>query len=329
MNPEISIIVPVFNTASLLADCLDSILGQTFSDFELILVNDGSYDGSGEICDRYSLKDERVKVIHQVNGGVSSARNAGLNVARGKYIGWVDSDDWIEASMFHFLYNLAEEHNAEVSECDYATYAGDTFFPSEFGKSPEAGDKDFLLKKYLVGDIFYGLVTKLFRRQLFENVRFPVGRIWEDAWFITYLCFEGVIYVRNPQVKYYYRQSENSIVRSIATPKKAREAIYLLESSLKLIDKKIFDPVLRERLIIRNMEKGVLWYLGLALDNDPVVSNIYSKIYLRRMDFGIIDCIRSGNILIINKISYVLCRLHLSKIVRFFKKLLKINARAI
>lgn len=95
--PKISIIVPVYNVEKYLRKCIDSILNQTFKDFELILIDDGSTDESGKICDEYNLKDNRIKVIHKENGGLSSARNAGLDIAQGEYIGFVDSDDWIES----------------------------------------------------------------------------------------------------------------------------------------------------------------------------------------------------------------------------------------
>ena len=110
MNPIISIIVPVYNVEEYLQRCIDSILNQRFKDFELILINDGSTDNSLKICKEYSLSDSRVKVINKENGGLSSARNAGINIAKGKYIGFVDSDDWINEEMYQTLYNLLQEY---------------------------------------------------------------------------------------------------------------------------------------------------------------------------------------------------------------------------
>lgn len=103
MNPKISIIVPVYEVEPYIHKCVDSILAQTFTDFELILVDDGSPDNCGEICDEYEENDSRIRVIHKENGGPSSARNAGLNIAKGDYIGFVDSDDWIETDMYEML----------------------------------------------------------------------------------------------------------------------------------------------------------------------------------------------------------------------------------
>ena len=115
--PKISVIVPVYNVEKYLRKCIESILNQTFREFELILVDDGSTDSSGKICDEYALKDSRIKVIHKENGGASSARNAGLDVAKGEYIGFVDSDDWIEMDMYGELYRLIKENNTDISVC--------------------------------------------------------------------------------------------------------------------------------------------------------------------------------------------------------------------
>jgi glycosyltransferase involved in cell wall biosynthesis len=119
MPKALSIIVPVYNVERYLNKCLDSILNQTFKDFELILVNDGSRDKSGEICDRYEKVDKRIKVIHKDNGGLSSARNAGLNIAEGDYIAFVDSDDFIHYRMYEILINTAIKKKSDITMCKY------------------------------------------------------------------------------------------------------------------------------------------------------------------------------------------------------------------
>ncbi|MCU5701902.1 glycosyltransferase, partial [Bacillus cereus] len=115
----ISLIIPVYNAEKFLPRCLDSVKNQTYNDLEIILVNDGSTDYSGLICDEYAQKDKRFTVIHKENGGVSSARNIGLDVASGKYIGFVDPDDWIETNMFENLYHLIEKNKADIVACGY------------------------------------------------------------------------------------------------------------------------------------------------------------------------------------------------------------------
>jgi glycosyltransferase involved in cell wall biosynthesis len=116
-QPEISIIVPVYNVEKYLEKCLKSILHQIFSDFELILIDDGSTDSSGRICDEYLKRDSRIKVFHKENGGLSSARNYGIEKSTGKYIGFVDSDDYIAKDMYEVLYNNLQRENADVSMC--------------------------------------------------------------------------------------------------------------------------------------------------------------------------------------------------------------------
>ena len=114
---KVSIIIPIFNTGTLLNRCVKSVLEQTLTDIEVILVDDGSSDDSGKICDEFAQKDSRVKVIHKSNEGVSVARNTGISVAQGEYIGFVDSDDWIEKDMYQNLYSKAKETNAEIVMC--------------------------------------------------------------------------------------------------------------------------------------------------------------------------------------------------------------------
>ena len=321
---KLSIIVPVYNAAPYLPACIESILNQTLTDIEILLIDDGSTDSSGAICDVYAAKDKRINVVHKKNGGVSSARNAGLALATGEYVGWVDADDYIEPDMFEYLYKLAINYKADIAECGYASVDGEKVEAANFGKGLEYGEGGFITQKYLDADIFYGIVTKLFKRSLFEGVRFPEGRIWEDIWLVTYFCLEPIRYVRNPEVKYFYRQTEGSIIRSDATPRKAREAIYILENSLALIEEKIQDKTLKEKLIKRNMEKAVFHYLNLALSPTVEIRKFYTPLYLRRMRYSVGECLISKQIPLKNKISYALCRMRLNKLVILAKNTLKI-----
>lgn len=130
MTPDVSILIPVYNEEVYLPRCLDSIVGQTLQSWELLLVDDGSTDRSGSICDSYAARDSRIRVIHQENAGISAARNAGLAVAAGKYIGFVDSDDWIAPEMFQRLLTIAGETDCPLVMCDARTvYADDRSEP--------------------------------------------------------------------------------------------------------------------------------------------------------------------------------------------------------
>lgn len=117
--PKVSIIIPVYKAESYLHRCIDSILAQTFADWELLLIDDGSPDRSGDICDEYAVKDKRIRVYHKKNGGVSSARQKGLDMARGEYVIHVDPDDWVEPSMLTELFAKAKAENADMVICDF------------------------------------------------------------------------------------------------------------------------------------------------------------------------------------------------------------------
>lgn len=119
MGPKVSIVVPIYNVEAYLSRCLDSILSQTLQDIEVIAVNDGSTDASGEILDQYASKDTRIIVIHKKNGGVSAARNDGIQLVKGEYIGFVDPDDWIDHDMYEALYHSAVEEKADIVMCTY------------------------------------------------------------------------------------------------------------------------------------------------------------------------------------------------------------------
>lgn len=318
---KISIIIPVYNTDKYIKTCVESILQQTYSCFELILVDDGSTDRSGSLCDLLAKTDDRIKVVHKKNGGVSSARNAGLNIATGDYIGWVDSDDYVEPDMFEFLLTNALTYNANISECSFASVYKNKILKATFGSEMLSyGDGNFMVERYLASDIFYGIVTKLFKKQVFENVRFPEGRIWEDIWMVTKVCFANYSYVRNPVVKYYYRQTEGSIIRSGISERKARESIYILEKTLNLIKDSKLDNSIKERLITLNMSKAVFWYLDLALSENKKLRHIYSSIYLKRMKYFSVRYLFSKKLSIANKLSYTICRFGLKEQLFYLKQ---------
>ena len=119
MEQLVSIIVPIYNVEKYIKECIDSIINQTYKNLEIILVDDGSPDCCPKICDEYSKKDKRIKVIHKENGGLSSARNAGLDVAKGEYVSFIDSDDVVDEKFIETLYNLCIENNCDISECNF------------------------------------------------------------------------------------------------------------------------------------------------------------------------------------------------------------------
>ena len=184
----ISVIVPVYNMKNYLERCVNSVLNQTYERLEIILVDDGSTDASPEMCDAYARQDGRVKVVHKENGGLSDARNAGLAVATGDYIGYVDSDDWIEPDMYERMHQACVEQNVQLCVCRYFCEYADRTEGGGTGESIPL-TRDELLRIYIGGHpqyvIYNSVWSKLFRRALVEDVLFPKGRNSEDIVYTT------------------------------------------------------------------------------------------------------------------------------------------------
>lgn len=215
-KPMLSIVVPIYKVEKYLNKCIDSILAQTFTDFELILVNDGSPDRCREICDYYEKKDKRIKVIHKANGGLSSARNAGINIAIGEYIGFVDSDDYIEPFMYERLIKSLQNNNCLLSVCaiNYVFENGKSIckVKGENDKVFNFSDAILEMNTYRLFDM--GAWSKVYHKSLFNNLRFPVGKLSED-FYIMYKIFDRaqkISYVATPC--YNYLQRQNSISRN-------------------------------------------------------------------------------------------------------------------
>ncbi len=206
MGPLISIIVPVYRVEAYLGKCIDSILAQTMRDFELILVDDGSPDRCGAICDDYVARDSRIRVLHTTNQGLGMARNAGLNVATGKFIGFVDSDDWIEPDMYDVLWRQIEAVNADLAICS-TWFDGKGSAPFQTGQVHTWGRAGFA--KMLSDDVVITnhLWNKLYRTNLLTGVRFLGGRDFEDIDFFTALLsrVQRVIYIEVPKYHYVWR----------------------------------------------------------------------------------------------------------------------------
>lgn len=215
---KISIIIPIYNTGKYLKRCVDSVLAQTYQNIEVILVNDGSTDESSNICEWYKKQDKRVKVIHKKNGGVSSARNAGLENATGDYIGFVDSDDWVNKEMYEILLKAIKDTNSDVATLDYILVNNQKGYINRVSKNIKYKlykDKE-ILKEYLLEGTksgSYSCWRKLYKRRLFENIRFPEGKINEDIITNYKVLKNAKQHVKINYVGYYYWQDNESITR--------------------------------------------------------------------------------------------------------------------
>ena len=245
--PKISIIVPVYNVEKYLRKCVDSILNQTFKDFELILVDDGSIDTSGKICDEYNLKDNRIKVIHKENGGLSSARNAGLDIAQGEYIGFVDSDDWIELDMYEKLYKICKENDTDVGIVGI-NYGG----ASEKKKSKKI---EIYSNKLILDDLVYNkgkeitwpAWNKLWLKKVIGESRFKEGRIYEDGLFLYSLSSKIKKVAKIDYEAYNYRMDNESITRS----KISKKQVDFLYNTLDIY--KFLPSPYKEEMFIRDL----------------------------------------------------------------------------
>lgn len=213
--PKISIIIPVYNVENYLKQCVDSVVKQTYKNLEIILVNDGSTDNSGKICDEYTLKDSRIKVIHKENGGISSARNVAIDIAEGKYITFVDSDDDVEPDYIAYLYNILKVFNCKMSVCSHNIIKNEKTKKSFNLKKDYKISSQECIKRLLYNEgIDTSAWAKLYDKTLFDNIRYPVGKLFEDI-AITYKLFikSGEIACGH-LAKYNYKVRENSIVTS-------------------------------------------------------------------------------------------------------------------
>ena len=218
MADKISVIVPIYNTEKYLEECIESLLSQSYTELQIILVDDGSKDGSGAICDRFAGTDNRITVIHKENGGLSSARNAGLKAADGEYIAFIDSDDKVDKDYFSLLFaavNKEEKISFSFCDCTWTrcpklkkTYDEELLLQDgEFGKWLKNPDS----REYVLAVI---ACNKLYRRRFIDGLQFPMGRWHEDEFFTNDVLkrVEKCIFV--PKELYYYRENEQSITGS-------------------------------------------------------------------------------------------------------------------
>lgn len=294
-TPEVSIIVPVYKVEKVLRRCVDSILDQTFSDFELILVDDGSPDDSGVICDEFAKKDSRVIVLHQGNQGASAARNAGLDIAKGKYVAFVDSDDYVERDYLEQLVTAMESHQADLAMCDISFL--DACIPVDIIKCKFPEGKNLIsqdeILKNVVGSCANGyapLWNKLYKRDIIEthHLRIPEGiSIGEDYLFniLYFIHCVAVVYVRRPLYNYfkapdglYLRYRREFVIEVMQCRQKTIELLKPYEH---------YNPgfVRVNKKFLADIER----YISQVYENESNPRNIISECY---RNIGVKDCMR-------------------------------------
>lgn len=262
MCPLISVIVPIYNAENYLHRCLESILAQTFTDFELILVNDGSTDCSGKICDEYALKDNRIKVIHKNNGGVASARQMGVDNALGNYTIHADPDDWVEPTMLEELYKKAIEKDADMVICDFYVQTCNTCITRTQRISEESSEATLLA---LLSHKLHGsLCNKLIRLECYKkfNIRFVEGLNFCEDYLVCIKMLKNDIKVAYlNKAFYYYDQftNDNSITRKY-TLDTYRQRLFFINELKSTLEGKYKNYILKNEAIvaIECLRHGVL-----------------------------------------------------------------------
>ena len=211
---KISIIIPIYNVEQYLPQCLKSVINQTYQNLEIILVDDGSTDACPQICEDFALKDNRIKLIHKKNGGLSDARNAGLKIATGDFISFVDSDDFLSSRFYETLLQYMLNNDADIVECGFKEFEDEKDLKKSELLSPIAAEtyETEIALKLLIKDYLQPMVwNKLYRKEVLIDLKFPIGKIHEDV-FWTYRAFgNGEKIVKIQDKMYFYRQQANSI----------------------------------------------------------------------------------------------------------------------
>ena len=306
-NYLISVIVPVYNVEKYLNKCVHSILEQTYRNLEIILVDDGSTDNSGVLCDELSKSDKRIAVFHQKNGGLSSARNLGIKNSHGQMLSFIDSDDFIERDMLEVLYSHLMNYEADISVCGYTMLYPDKERIICNGMEVKVYDKLEALKNmFLVNDIGFISCNKLFKKSLFDNITFPIGKHFEDINTIGKVISKAEKVIYDPISKYNYIQRNDSINGNNFQKRKFDKKIYdLYFASMDVYNfiEKNYPSILYEASI------GCINY-NLRVINQLIVFKIKDeKVYQKTKKLiksNLKKIINDSKISIFRKIQYIL-----------------------
>jgi glycosyltransferase involved in cell wall biosynthesis len=301
----LSVIVPVYNVQHFINKCVLSIVNQTYRDLEIILVDDGSTDLSGQLCDEWAKKDERIYVIHKTNGGLSSARNAGINFSHGNFIAFVDSDDFVDINMYQTMISAIERTGKDIACCGRIVDLWGKKEKSEFCLNHERifNKKEAIKTILKLNIIDVSACDKVYKREIFDTIRYPEGKISEDAAIIFHLLniSNGVVHIGKAFYHYIYR--ENSISKSSYTHK-AYDAYVNCFNTINFIQNNYTD-LLKECKIYCSLVCLELLQ-SMQIDKKIVIKykDDYKK-YKTMFNQGFIDLMRSTDISLKIKIKAV------------------------
>lgn len=288
---RVSVVVPVYNVQGFLVKCLDSIINQTYNDLEIILVNDGSTDNSGRICDEYASKDSRVKVIHQKNGGLSAARNAGIQNASSEWITFIDSDDYVSEDYVEYLINLASVNNSDVAIATY-TYVTNSKRIDKGTGEVAIMDSEVAIRRMLLDQGFdMGAWAKLYRTTFFDNNLYPVNKLYEDSYTTYRVVYKAKKVAFGSKSIYFYINRDDSIVNSSFNERKFE----LIEMN------KLNEQFIRENIpnLSGEAKRRVIWSYFSTLNQ--VLSTKDSKIIAKYSPDLVNDILKEGKFIMKSK----------------------------
>lgn len=301
LNDKISVIVPVYNVENYLDECVTSIVNQTYEILEIILVDDGSTDSSGRKCDEWGLKDNRIVVIHKQNGGLSDARNRGLEIATGEYVAFVDSDDFIDIKMYETMLETMKHTNADLVSCGRYIYNGRVIGEKHFSTEVVSYSPEEALSEMLQGGIIEEAAwDKLFRRSLLKDIRFPVGEINEDIVVMPTIFSSCKVITHCGKSFYYYRRNTSGITKS--GYKKTKNVVFThIDSTIEWVNN--YFPNLSKPANVFEARYAYTTLLGLSInDNDKKMYRAEYKEYMRRLRKSWFFFINSGKVRLKDKL---------------------------
>ena len=243
LDEKVSIIVPVYNVEVYLERCVKSIINQTYTNIEILLVDDGSTDKSGILCDELAECDERIAVFHKENGGLSDARNNGIDRAAGEYLLFVDSDDYIHPQMVEALYRAQSQTGADLVTCDYTRELDDISKIQDYSSlDVKSFGRDEAMNNVSLNGIHVMAWNKLYKKKLFENIRYPKGRIHEDEWILHHLLWECEKVAVISEKLYFYTYRDDSIIGQFSI-RNIEDGRYAYEDRVQFVAEKSWDAV--------------------------------------------------------------------------------------
>ena len=301
---KISVIIPVYNVENYLKQCLESVINQTYKNLEIILIDDGSTDKSGNICEEYKQKDERIKLIHKTNGGLSDARNVGLLNATGEYISFVDSDDFIDLDMYKILYDNIIKFKSDIVWCDYNIYLKGNIQKHKLFSE----QKNYIINDVFIKDLFnkYHLEAfvwnRLYRKDIFKDIRFPYKRRCEDGYLVIAILSNAKKITVIPDALYFYRQRGDSL-----SSKKHKN----IQFKIDFTESRIIRAIQYEYLLPKSVEANILLYRAyksalryldiIANRNRKIKKDIYTNVIYPQ-----IKVLLNSNLSIKRKLSLIL-----------------------